>query len=179
MAAHGLDVTSQTLWDQVYALAKTLEPVHEAIRASILAQSVIGLDQTSWPNLAKGATKAWQMWAITSPDAVCHLICDDKSAATFVDLVGRYSGTIVCDALGTHGAGARDGPGCIVLAGCWAHILRKFREAEPDFPEARTMVDLIGELVHTRGIAAIVSTHDPNVVARADRVIELHDGRVV
>jgi putative ABC transport system ATP-binding protein len=39
-------------------------------------------------------------------------------------------------------------------------------------------MDLIGDLVHTQGIAAIVSTHDPLLVQRADRVIELHDGRV-
>jgi transposase len=41
----------------------------------------------------------------------------------------------VCDALATHAAGAREGPG-IVLAGCWAHVLRKFEEAEPDHPDA-------------------------------------------
>lgn len=165
MTAHGLAVSSQTLWDQVYALAKTLEPVHDAIRQSILAQPVVGLDQTGWPNLDKGATKAWQMWAITSPDAVCHVICDDKSAATFVDLVGHYSGTIVCDALGTHAAGAREGPGCIVLAGCWAHILRKFREAEANFPEARTMVDLIGKLYELDQAA---TTREERVRARAE-----------
>jgi putative ABC transport system ATP-binding protein len=39
-------------------------------------------------------------------------------------------------------------------------------------------MDLIGELVHARGLAAVVTTHDPLLVQRADRVIELHDGRV-
>ncbi len=39
------------------------------------------------------------------------------------------------------------------------------------------MMDLIGELVRTRGVAAVVSTHDPLLVQRADRVVELHDGR--
>ena len=39
-------------------------------------------------------------------------------------------------------------------------------------------MDLIGDLVHSQGIAAIVSTHDPLLVQRADRVIELHDGRI-
>lgn len=46
-----------------------------------------------------------------------------------------------------------------------------------DSRTAATVMDLIGELVHTRGIAAIVTTHDPLLVHRADRVLELHDGR--
>lgn len=33
-------------------------------------------------------------------------------------------------------------------------------------------------LVHERPLAAVVSTHDPLLVGRADRVLELHDGRV-
>jgi putative ABC transport system ATP-binding protein len=47
-----------------------------------------------------------------------------------------------------------------------------------DSRTASTVMDLIGELVHTQGIAAVVSTHDPLLVQRADRVIELHDGRI-
>jgi putative ABC transport system ATP-binding protein len=37
-------------------------------------------------------------------------------------------------------------------------------------------MDLIGELVHARGVAAVVTTHDASLVRRADRVVELHDG---
>ena len=47
-----------------------------------------------------------------------------------------------------------------------------------DSRTAATVMDLIGSLVHSQGLAAIVSTHDPLLVQRADRVIELHDGRV-
>ena len=46
-----------------------------------------------------------------------------------------------------------------------------------DSGTAATVMDLIGELVHARGVAAVVTTHDPALVRRADRVIELHDGR--
>ncbi|WP_314504199.1 ABC transporter ATP-binding protein [uncultured Microbacterium sp.] len=47
-----------------------------------------------------------------------------------------------------------------------------------DSRTASTVMDLIVDLVHTRGIAAVVSTHDPLLVQRADRVVELHDGRI-
>ena len=48
-----------------------------------------------------------------------------------------------------------------------------------DSRTAATIMDLLGRLAHSQGLAAIVSTHDPLLVARADRVVELHDGRIV
>lgn len=142
---HGLEVTTQTLWDQLSALGQRLAPVEAALFAHALKSPVIGLDQTSWPKLEPGATKPWQMWCITAPGVVCHRIKDDKGAETFKELVGDYVGVIVCDALKTHEAGARDGPG-IELAGCWAHVYRKFEEAAPDHPEANLVLGWIGEL---------------------------------
>ncbi|MWB99373.1 ATP-binding cassette domain-containing protein [Agromyces sp. MMS17-SY077] len=47
-----------------------------------------------------------------------------------------------------------------------------------DSGTAATVMDLIGDLVHGQGVAAVVTTHDPLLVRRADRVLDLHDGRV-
>ena len=142
---HGLVVTSQTLWDLAYALAQRLKIVDAALADHVLAQPVIGLDQTGWPRLETNATKPWQMWALTAPGAVVHRIRDDKSAATFTALVGDYQGVIIADALSTHEAGARASPG-IVLAGCWAHVYRYFEEAAPDHPDAERALAWIGAL---------------------------------
>lgn len=145
MAEHGLIVTPQTLWDQIYAVAQRLKITIAGLIKHVMEQPVIGLDQTGWPRLDGAGTKPWQMWCLTSPGAVVHRICGDKSAETFKRLVGDYRGVIVCDALATHGAGARDIPG-IVLAGCHAHCFRKFEEAEPNHPEAGRALELIGKL---------------------------------
>jgi len=48
-----------------------------------------------------------------------------------------------------------------------------------DSRTAVAMMQLIAELVHQQGAAAIVSTHDPQLAAFADRGLELHDGRLV
>ena len=142
---HGLVVTSQTLWDLAYAVSQRLSLVDAALMKHVLEQPVIGLDQTGWPRLETDATKPWQMWALTAPGVVVHRIRDDKSAATFGALVGDYNGVIVADALGTHEAGARASPG-IVLAGCWAHVYRRFEEAAPDHPDAERAIAWIGAL---------------------------------
>ena len=145
MDRHGLAITSQTLWDLANALAHRLASIDAALFDHVLAQPVIGLDQTGWPRLDVRGAKKWQMWCLTAPGVVVHRIRDDKSAATFKELVGGYRGTIVCDDLGTHEAGAREGPG-IVLANCWAHVYRRFEEAMPDHPDAEKACAWIGML---------------------------------
>jgi transposase len=145
MRRHGLEVTTQTLWDQIDALARRVKLSDAALLKHALAQPVIGLDQTSWGRLDGKLDKPWQMWCITAPGVVCHRIRDDKGADTFKDIVGLYHGVIVCDALKTHEAGARASP-AISLAGCWAHVFRKFEEAEPDHPEANLALGWVGEL---------------------------------
>lgn len=47
-----------------------------------------------------------------------------------------------------------------------------------DSRTAASIMDLLAVLAHEQGLAAIVSTHDPLLVARADRVIDIHDGRI-
>lgn len=37
---------------------------------------------------------------------------------------------------------------------------------------------LLAEVVHARGLAALVATHDPLMLERADRVLQLRDGRL-
>ncbi len=142
---HNLVVTSQTLWDQLNALGRRLESASAALLARVLAEPVIGLDQTSWPRLDGKGDKPWQMWALSAPGIVVHRIRDDKGAETFKSLIGDYRGVIVCDAAKTHEAGAR-GNDNISLAGCWAHVYRKFEEAAPDHPEANLALKWIGAL---------------------------------
>jgi len=142
---HGLVVTTQTLWDQLHALGRRLESASRALLARVLAEPVIGLDQTSWPRLDGKGGKPWQMWCLTAPGVVVHRIRDDKSKDTFKALMQGYKGTVVCDALKTHEAGAR-GNDDIVLAGCWAHVYRKFEEAAPDHPEASLALKWIGQI---------------------------------
>jgi transposase len=142
---HGLAITTQTLWDQLHVLGRRLEKASRALLARVLGQPVVGLDQTSWKRLETTDGKPWQMWCLTAPGMVVHQIRDDKGAATFKELMAGYRGTIVCDALKTHEAGAR-GNADIALAGCWAHVFRKFEEAAPDHPEAQRALEGIGQL---------------------------------
>lgn len=48
-----------------------------------------------------------------------------------------------------------------------------------DSQNAAVVMDLLAELVHGRGVAAVVTTHDPLMAERADRVLTLHSGRLL
>ena len=145
MKQYGLHVDRHTLWDQIYALTPALRLSYEAVKEHILSREVIGLDQTGWPCLDGKRSKPWQMWCLTTEDAVFHAIRDDKSASTFCDLLGDYSGIVVCDALSTHTSVGRGSEG-YQLAHCFAHVVRRFRDAAADFPQAEVAQSLIRKL---------------------------------
>ena len=182
MGQHGLSVTSQTLWDQTWAVSRLYLAPYNAIEQELLAGPVVGLDQTSWPDLYDKELPPWQMWCLTGPGLVYHRICDDKGAATFESLVGGYKGTIICDDLSTHNAGARASPS-IVLAGCWAHIFRRFAEAVPDFPEAEMRVMWIRDLYRLDAKATSVEDRGKLRREQAPAILErmrtwMHEQRV-
>lgn len=51
--------------------------------------------------------------------------------------------------------------------------------ANLDTRTADTILDLMQQLNHEQGVAFVIATHDPRVMARAGRVLTLRDGRIV
>ena len=147
MKREGLKIDSQTLWDQIFHLAKVLTPVYEQLPEHIFGSEVIHADETRWHLLEKGGRKTWQIWAIASQDAVHYKILPSRSAKAGSEALQDYEGTVVCDGYQVYQKLARDGPYEIDLAFCMAHARRKFMEAEPNYPkECKVALDLIGEM---------------------------------
>lgn len=159
-ARHGLDIDSQTLWDQINALAKVLGPTYTTLCAYVLSQPVIGADETTWRLMgAKGKksggdAKKWQVWTAAAADAVCYQIQDSRSTEAARNLLGDYAGTVVCDDYSAYKSLRKRG-GKYQIAHCWAHVRRKFLEAEAEHPqECREVLDLIGQLYEIEQRAA-------------------------
>lgn len=167
MKRQGLVVDSQTLWDQINALARHLEPVHEALRAHVLSQPCIGADETFWRLMeGNGDNKRWQTWAVVAPNAVSYRILDSRSAAAAAEVLGDYAGTLLCDGYSAYESLRKRG-GKFEIAHCWAHVRRKFVEAEEVAPEAaREVLELIGELYAAE---ADCSTEDERARIRTER----------
>jgi putative ABC transport system ATP-binding protein len=48
-----------------------------------------------------------------------------------------------------------------------------------DSATGRSIMSLLRAVVRSEGVTAIIATHDPSLIDLADRVIDIHDGRIV
>jgi transposase len=117
----------------------------------VLGQSVIGVDETTWRLMGGGGKKTggdkkWQVWTAAAPDAVFYQIQDSRSTEAARNLLGDYAGTIVCDDYSAYKSLRKRG-GRFRLAHCWAHVRRKFIDAEGEAPkECAEAIAMIAEL---------------------------------
>jgi transposase len=146
MGRKGLDVDSQTLWDQLGALARHLTPTYEALCEKVLSSDVVFMDETHWRVMDTDGSHRWWTWCVAANDAAAYWIRDHRSKEAAGDVLGEYTGILMSDGYAVYQSLARGSPE-ITPVHCWAHVRRKFIEAEISYPkECRTAIDLIGEL---------------------------------
>lgn len=152
MKRQGLDVDSQTLWDQIERLARLLEKIPARILSFVTQQPVLGADETRWRMMGKGDSKTWQVWTACADKAVYYQIEDNRSTDAAGKMFSDYGGHIVCDGYSAYSAlqkqqAKRHMTTRFRLVQCWAHVRRKFFECQKFFPkECAHVLDLIGQL---------------------------------
>jgi transposase len=143
----GLDVDSQTLWDQTFGLATRLQPTIDRLHAYLLSKEVVLADETRWPLLGMMGrkTKNWFVWSLAADDAVLYKIQDGRSNEEGRELLRDFKGVAVTDGYIVYDSLSKTNG--FVLANCWSHARRKFIEAEASEPgEAADFIDKIGAL---------------------------------
>ncbi|MCH7891364.1 MAG: transposase [Gemmatimonadetes bacterium] len=116
----------------------------------MLSADVIAVDETWWRLMKKGGSKRWWVWSVAREDAVSYRLLSSRSTAAARTVLDDYTGVAICDGYKVYDVLAREREGSdLTLAHCWAHVRRKFVEAEPHYPEAGEMVDRIGQLYAT------------------------------
>jgi transposase len=146
MAREGLTVDSQTLWDQINAIARHLDPTYEALGRRALGAPVINVDETRWPVMKATTPAKGTVWTVRSPTVSFYRILPGKSADEGRQVLNGYRGTVVADGFAVYEVLARDGPS-FTLAHCWSHAKRKYEEIVEHWPVACAEIGaLIGEL---------------------------------
>jgi len=133
-----------------------------------------------------GDAKKWQVWTAAAPDVVFYRIQDSRSTEAARQLLGRYRGTVVCEDYSAYESLRKRG-GEFQLGHCWAHVRRKFIDAEGEAPkECAEAIAMIAELY---AIAKRANTGPPEerarlrndesraIVKRTERVHGRHVGK--
>ena len=121
-------------------------PNYEALCRQALAAEVAFVDETYWRVMEQDSRAPWWVWCVTTDDAAAYWIRSKRSHEAAAEVLGSFQGVLMSDGYAVYEALARGSPG-ITPVHCWAHVRRKFIEAESSFPqECQHAVDLIGEL---------------------------------
>ena len=128
---HGVDIGRNTLCRWAELAAFWLRPIYQCIHAQLLAGDYLQVDETPVKYLAPGTGKTGQgyLWVLHRPGGdVLYQWYPSRKQACLRDLLGDFRGILQCDGYAAYGGHAARHPG-IDLAGCWAHVRRKFHEA--------------------------------------------------
>ena len=146
MRREGLRIDSQTLWDQLEALARLHQPTYQALAERTLSAALVHADESHWRLMQPGQRKRWWVWGLATEDTVVYRLLGSRSTDAAKAVLGAYRGVVMADGYGAYAALARDGPR-FKLVHCWMHARRKFVEIEEHYPEAcAEVLELIAKL---------------------------------
>jgi hypothetical protein len=134
----GLRLSRQTLCDWALAAAEVLLPIVECLMKLIRAGPVMQLDDT--PVMCQGgrgeANFQAYLWTFVNPqvNAVVYRFTSGRASDLLAAELGDFHGVLLGDGYSGNRAAANKVSGEIVIAGCWAHVVRKLRDAENEAP---------------------------------------------
>jgi transposase len=135
---HHVQLPRQTLARWVELAADWLQPIYEQIKTGVMADGYVQVDETPIDYLAPGhgQTKQGYLWTGSRPGGDVFFHWATSRAAACLDHVvpATFTGTIQCDGYAAYRAFAHGRSQPITLAGCWAHVRRKFYEARESAP---------------------------------------------
>jgi transposase len=153
---HQVQLPRQTLARWVALAADWLKPIYEQIRTGVMAGGYVQVDETPIDYLEPGHGKTRQgyLWTGCRPggDVFFHWATSRAAACLEEFVPSTFTGTLQCDGYSAYRAFANHHQQPVMLAGCWAHVRRKFYEARESSP--RLAGWLLGQIQHLYRIEA-------------------------
>jgi transposase len=140
LALHGLSIPPGSAGDGLKRLAPLFEPVYAALEERSEQAAWWQADETRWSVFETTKTKStfrWYLWVFISDESVVHVIDPTRSAQVIEDHLGCVvDGILLVDRYSAYKSYAKKHEG-IILAFCWAHARRDFREAGLKYAQVR------------------------------------------
>ena len=176
---YGVHLPRQTLARWVALAADWLKPIYEQIRTGVMAGGYVQVDETPVNYLEPGYGRARQgyLWTGSRPGGDVFYRWETSRAAACLDRVipVNFTGTLQCDGYSAYRAFANGRGGAIELAGCWAHVRRKFYEALEQSP--RTAGWFVRQIQHLYRVEARLREHRAGPRLRA--AVRAHQSRPI
>jgi transposase len=176
---HQVPLPRQTLARWVALAADWLQPIYEQIRTGVMAGGYVQVDETPIDCLepGHGRTKQGYLWTGSRPggDVFFHWETSRATACLENVIPATFTGTIQCDGYAAYRAFANRRGQAIELAGCWAHVRRKFHEASESAP--RLAGWLLGQIQQLYRIEAHLRT--PHAGPRLRAAVRASESRPV
>ena len=126
----GYAIPRSTLAQWVGVCGVQLQPLVDALKATMLQHTVLHADETPVAMLKPGNKKTHRayLWAYAAGafedlKAVVYDFCETRAGEHCRSFLGEWKGSLVCDDFGGYKVGFANG---ITEAGCMAHARRKF-----------------------------------------------------
>ena len=136
---HQVHLPRQTLARWVALAADWLKPIYENIRTGVMAGGYVQVDETpvNYLEPGHGRTRQGYLWTGSRPGGDVFFRWETSRATACLDKVvpANFTGTLQCDGYAAYRAFANRRDETITLAGCWAHVRRKFYEAIESSPK--------------------------------------------
>ena len=159
LGLHGLSIPPGSAGDGLKRLAPLFEPVYAALEERSRNAAWWQADETRWSVFETTKTKStyrWYLWVFISAESVVHVIDPTRSTRVIEEHLGHFvDGILLVDRYSAYKSYARKHEG-IILAFCWAHARRDFREAGLKYEQVREWAqeweDRINSLFHLNSL---------------------------
>jgi transposase len=147
-ARQGFEISraTQSVW--CGDVADLVEPLYALMAEGVRASHVVATDDTILPMLSKGKAANARMWVYVGDEAFPYNVFDftlDRGRDGPKHFLKDYREILLADAYGGYNGVVAGNQ--IKRAGCWAHLRRKFVEAEKAAPEiARDAIEMVRAL---------------------------------
>ncbi|HUD82778.1 MAG TPA: IS66 family transposase [Candidatus Saccharimonadales bacterium] len=136
---HGINLPRQSLARWVELAADWFKPIYDHIRIGVMGGGYVQVDETPVDYLepGNGKTKQGYLWTCSRPGGEVFYRWETSRAAECLENIipVDFKGTVQCDGYSAYRSFANKRNGTIALAGCWAHLRRKFHEALEQSPK--------------------------------------------
>ena len=174
LALHGLSIPPGSAGDGLKRLAPLFEPVYAAIEERSRQADWWQADETRWSVFETTKSKTnfrWYLWVFASRDSVVYVIDPTRSADVIEAHLGHLvEGILLVDRYSAYKSYARKHEG-VILAFCWSHARRDFREAGLKYTKIRRWAEeweqKVNELFHLNSLR-LQYTEDSAAFHRAD-----------